>query len=197
MPTYQFALKQTWVNQQVRNIFYYDTTFTADPGDLQEAVDLVRAAFVSELTAAQQSNDWSLDGVYVRQVNLAGLLGVDYTFTSGVFAGTNVQENVPTQIALLVLGKGITTPPNRVRTYWGGHIEGGITNGFWNASRLTNFLNLTEALDELVVTGGTFTRASARWLPDGSAVSSTNPLTTYQAVAVPATQRRRRIGRGI
>lgn len=197
MPLYQFSVKQTLLEQQVRNVLTYETTFTADPSDIQEAVDEIRSHWATALSTVSLSNDWSLDGVYVRQVNLAGYLGVDYDFTSGVLDGPGAAENVPTQIALLVVGKGTTTPPNRVRTYFAGFTEGHVVDGKFGSSQLGVFETLMENLDDLSSTSGSFVRVSPRWAADGSYVVAANPLTTYRAIDVPATQRRRRIGRGI
>lgn len=200
MGTYLVTHKATWHLQEIRNTFYYITT-VGEPSDSewQDIADEIRADWVAELQPAIV-NTYTLNGIDRRRVDLAGLLSFGQTFTAGPITGSSVSDSVPTQIALLISNKGVTTKPNRARTYLGGYREGDvIASLFAAAARSTgqDFVDLQSNLN----TGGTnpLSRVAAQWNTSHTQVIATNDLSGAASVAsiVPATQRRRRIGVGI
>lgn len=196
---YQIAVKQVLLNQELRNVFYYEAAAALSDAQLIELADAIRAAYVSALMPAKLATAWSLYGIDARRVDVAELLGTDWGFTSGSLAGSNGGQAYATQIALIVLGKGTTVRPNSVRSYLGGWTEDFVGgDGKFTSATLVVALAFIEAMDSHALTGDTVVRQSAKWAsPSATHVVSWNPLTTYEAKAIPATQRRRRIGVGI
>lgn len=199
MALYQVAVKQQLLNQEVRNIYYYETSGLLDGSQVQELVDDIRGLYVTHITAASVVDDWRFYGIDFRRVDEPGYLGTSWIPTSGSFVGTNTSDPVPTQVALLVNGYGATQRPNRVRSYLCGWGEGSIgANGQWISSATTSANNFIVAMDTIAVTGDVLTRQAAQWAtPDATHVVVWNPIASYAPTGNPATQKRRRIGRGI
>jgi hypothetical protein len=200
MGIYLVTHKATLIGQEIRNTFYYDTT-VGEPSNAewQDVADEIRADFVAQI-AGVLSQDYSLHGIDRRRVDLAGLLSIPQTFTAGPMAGSVATDPTPTQIALLVSNKGVTTKPNRARTYLAGWTDASIQDSLFLATMTgpsEAFIDLQSNLN----TGGInpLSRVAAQWNSSHTQVIVTNDLSGAASVAsvVPATQRRRRIGVGI
>ena len=197
MAVHQVTHLQRFLGQEVRNVYHYETTHESlSAAQLQELADDIRAAWVSAVGAVNQSNDWSLYGISTRRVDVAGIPGIDVGFTSGALAGTATNESLPSQIAMLAHGVAYVAKPNRVRTYLSGLVENHLSDGIWASAAMTARLNLMNALDTLTIDGVSWERVSVEWNLAHTAVVEWNQMFTYFVSEVPATQRRRRIGRG-
>jgi len=197
MAVQQVVHLQRLLGQEVRNVFYYETTHeTLSAAQLQEVADDIRDVWATLNTASGQVNDWQLYGVGIRRVDVAGIPSIDVGFTSGTLVGSSPSESLPTQTAMLCHGVAYVPKPNRVRTYLAGRAEGHLADGYWNAAALSNVLNWIQALDTLTIDGVSWERVSAQWNLAHTLVEDWNQITTYFVSDIPATQRRRRIGRG-
>lgn len=198
MGIYQVVGKQTHLGQQMRNVFYYTTTGALTTTLKQELADVFRVKWSTWATAAGLCNDWSLDGIYIRDVASGGIPGVDLTFTSGVLTGPSALDPLPAQVSLLVIGRTGTVKPNQVRTYLTGlNVTMSDADGFFVAATVVDAFDLAVDLDVLALTGETAYRVAASWtLGSNPYVDDTNIMVTYSAKENPATQKRRRIGRG-
>lgn len=200
MGTYQVTWLQRWLLQEIRNTFYYVTS-VGEPSDSewQDIVDEIRADLVAA-GAAKWTENFEWYGIDRRRVDTAGLLSFREVPTSGVFAGTVVTDDLPTQVAMLVSNKGTTTKPNRARSYLGGFSEDTVTDSLFGSSHRSDMEALID-LQSNLNGGGTnpLSRVAAQWNTSHTQVIATNDLSGSASVAsiVPATQRRRRIGVGI
>jgi len=197
---YMVTHKMVFHLQETRNIYYYEEQ-TGDPSDSewQDICDEIRADYDSELKSAM-CTDWKFYGIDYRKVSVAGLLSFSKTPTSGDLVGTSAADSTATQVALLVSVKGITTKPNRARTYLCGYGELNMVDSLWVSAARTgaeDFIDLQSALNS----GGTHVllRVAAQWNSSHTQVIAENNIAGSSSVAsiVPATQRRRRIGVGI
>lgn len=197
MAVQQVTHLQRFLGQEVRNVFYYETAHESlSAAQLQEVADDIRALYVAQIGAANISNDWALYGVSIRRVDVAGIPGIDVGFTSGTLSGTATNESLPSQIAMLAHGVSYVAKPNRVRSYLAGLVENHLVDGYWAAAAMTQRLNLINALDTLTIDGVSWERVAAQWNTAHTLVDDWNQIATYFISDVPATQRRRRIGRG-
>ncbi len=198
MGIYQVVAKQTFLGQQIRNVFYYNTTGALDASQLQELADIVRVAWALMDTNVSLVNTWSLDGLYIRDVGSGGIPGADWAFTAGVLTGASGLDPLPTQVGLLVIGRSGTVVPNQVRTYLCGYNVTGIdVDGHFVTAAALHAFNWAVDMDVLAMTGDTAQRVAAHWtIGDDPYVDDTNFLVTYVAKDNPVTQKRRRIGRG-
>lgn len=200
MTIYQVVHKQRLHDQEVRNVYYYQTTVgNPSASEWQDIVDEIRADYLA-FPVSNFVPEWSFYGIDYRIVDTAGLLSFEAIPTSGTLAGTSPVDSVATQVALLVSVKGLTTKPNRARTYMAGFAEDALTDSLWNAALRANaeaFIDLQSALNG----AGTnpLTRVSAQWNTSRTQVVAFNDISGQpsQASTVPATQRRRRIGVGV
>lgn len=198
MGIYQVVAKQTYLGQQMRNVFYYETTSTLSAAQRQELADVLRVAWATFSAAIGLVDDWSLDGVYFRDVESGGIPGVDLSFTSGVLTGPSVGTPMPAQVSLLVIGRSGTIKPNQVRTYLCGlNTTVSDSDGFFLAANVVDAFDWAVDMDTLALTGDTAHRVAASWTTgEAPFVDDVNELITYSAKENPATQKRRRIGRG-
>jgi len=200
MTIYQVTHKMEWLQQQCRNIYYYETT-VGNPTDSewQDIVDEIRGDYVTHILN-RLSDDWRFYAIDYRIVDTAGLLTFEAVPTAGDVAGTSPQDDLPTQIALLLSYKGTTTKPNRARTYMSGLTEGAIADGIFTSAVLASYVTFGTFQQELNLLGtNPLSRVSAQWNLGHTQVVDSNDISSVTAVAssVPATQRRRRIGVGI
>lgn len=199
MSIYQVVAKQIWLAQEIRNVFYYTTTSALSSSQFQELVDKVRLSWSTMAASGSLADNWQLYGCTVRDVSSGGLDGIEWSFSSGPLVGVSADDSLPTQVALLSIGRSGTTKPKQVRSYLGGMTEGWIANaGVWTAAYLGYVHDWAVDMDTLSLTGDTAYRVAAQWTsPPNPYVDSTNVLVSYAETAVPATQKRRRIGIGI
>lgn len=200
MTIYQITHKQRFHLQEVRNIYYYETTVgDPSPAEFIDIVDEIRVDYAAEL-APNFTNQWNFYGIDYRIVDTAGLLSFEALPTAGQLVGASATDSVATQVALLVSVKGTTTKPNRARTYLCGFIEDFLTNSLWTAGAQA-FCETFVDLQSVLNGAGTnpLQRVSAQWNSSHTQVIVTNNIAgdASKASQVPATQRRRRIGVGI
>lgn len=200
MTIYMVTHKMRWLNQECRNVYYYETQ-VGEPSnsEWQDIADEIRADFVSELSSTMVE-DWTFYGIDYRNVSTAGLLSFSKTPTLGDYDGTSAVEGVATQVALLVSVKGTTTKPNRARTYLTGVRHDSLVDSLFDSSTrgsAETFIDLQSVLNA----AGTndLQRVAAQWNSGHTQVIASNNIAGDASVAslVPATQRRRRIGVGI
>lgn len=200
MSIYQVTVKQRLLNQEVRNIFYYETT-VGEPSDSEwvDIADEIRADLDTYWKTGSPP-EWEYYAIEARRVDTAGLLSREFVPTSGTLVGTSVDNALPTQIALLVSVKGTTTKPNRARSYLAGRVESVVVDSIFTVASANNAENY---IDDMSVLNGAGTnplqRVAAQWNSTHTVVTVTNNIAGNASVAsrVPATQRRRRIGVGI
>lgn len=200
MGIYQVTHKATWLLQEIRNIYYYETV-VGEPSDAewQDIVDEIRADYLAELDGSQTS-DYEWYGIDRRRVDTAGLLTFQELPTAGPVPGQSATDSLPTQIAVLVSVKGTTTKPNRARTYLGGFTEAAVVDSQVIAA-IRNSCETFVDLQSVLNAAGTneLQRVAAQWNSGHTAVIASNNIAgqASKASIVPATQRRRRLGVGI
>lgn len=200
MTIYQVTHKMRWLAQECRNIYYYETT-VGDPStsEWQDIVDEIRVD-ISGAWADLLSENWEFYGIDYREVDTAGLLTFSVTPTAGTIFGNSAQDDVPTQVALLVSVKGTTVKPNQARTYLCGFQQTSVSESQWQSGVMSEAETF---IDNQSVLNGAGTnplqRVAAQWNTSHTQVIATNNIAGSAAVAsiTPATQRRRRIGVGI
>lgn len=200
MGTYLVTWKQTLLGQEIRNTFYYVTT-VGEPSDSewQDVVDEIRTDLVAA-SDTRWSDQWLWYGIDRRRVDTAGLLTFSEVPTLGDFPGTDLVEPVPTQVCLLISNKGVTTKPNRARSYLGGFVNDVMTDSLWQSGIRIAMETLIDLQSDLNGAGtNPLQRVAAQWNTSHTVVLVTNDISGAASVAsvVPATQRRRRIGVGI
>lgn len=200
MTVYMVTHKCVLLSQQVRNVYYYETTVgNPSVAEWTDIVDEIRADYVSEF-GNDLANDFQFHAIDYRIVDSPGLLSFEAVPTAGIWGGGGTVDPLPTQIALLVSVKGTTTKPNRARTYLCGFMDDQVVDGLWtNAVRgiAEDFIDFQSVLNS----GGTnpLQRVSAQWNSSHTQVIVHNNIAGSAGLSsqVPATQRRRRIGVGI
>jgi hypothetical protein len=198
MEIYQATCLQSWLGQEIRNVLYYEYSGSAPSSAiLQGMADDIRGAW-STGHNTYLKNTWRLYGVDWRRVDAPGWPTVGFGFTSGDLVGAlSSGEDIPTQIALLVTGTAYAPPPNKVRTYLAGFTEAGLNNGLFATSVRNAAVTWASAIDTLADSGETMTRVAVKWDRVNDVVTDYNAVGNYFTSQVPATQRRRRIGRGM
>jgi len=200
MTVYMVTHKMEWLLQELRNIYYFETQ-TGNPtgSEWQDIVDEIRADYDAYLKT-YMSSDWKFYGIDYRVVDSAGYNTFSAVPTSGDLVGTGVVDDTATQIACLASVKGITTKPNKVRTYLGGFVESAMSNSLWTSGVITNvtsFITNQGLLNSLGT--NVLERVSVTWNSSHTVIVAHNSvyLGAIKISQVPATQRRRRIGVGI
>lgn len=200
MTIFQVTHKMVWLNQQCRNIYYYESS-PGDPTDIewQDIANEIRLEYNDELKTLLHS-DWEFQGIDYRVVSTAGLPTFSVTPGLGTLSGTSGGQSLPTQIALLVSVKANTVKPRNGRSYLCGFTENGMVEGFWGSTYTDAGEVFVNNIRELNSTGtNTLTRVAVQWNSNHTQVVAYNTIPAGGSVAssVPATQRRRRIGVGI
>lgn len=200
MTIYQVTHKMRFHLQEVRNTYYYETQVgepsASEWGDI---VDEIRADFLAELVA-RMVTAWLFYGIDVREVSTAGLPSVEYLPTLGNLVGTNVIDSTATQVAMLVSVQGLTSKPRRARSYLCGFAETFCVDSLWATAATDDaevFIDLQSVLN--AAGANELQRVSAQWNTSHTLVTAWNNIAgrPSKASAVPATQRRRRLGVGI
>lgn len=200
MTIFMVTHKMKWLQQECRNIYYFET-ITGNPSnsEWQDIVDEIRGDF-DTLLKTYLVPEWAFYGIDYRQVDTAGLPSFSAVPTAGELVGVSGQDSVATQVALLVSAKANTTKPNRVRTYLCGFNESHITDSLW-LSNIRGHCEDFAVLQTTLNAAGTneLQRVSVTWNSGHTQVVDYNNVAAAVPVAseVPATQRRRRIGVGI
>jgi hypothetical protein len=194
---FQVVIKQRWLGQEVRNVLYYDTDLSAlTAAQRLQLADGIRAMYVTFATS-RLVNDWSLYAFDIRRVDVPGEPTLEVFPTAGTFVGPVAVESLPTQVALLMHGFSQTSRPNRIRQYIGGLGEGSMGDGIWLPGAVSGANTLGSSLLAPTVTGSSrFDRVAAGWNPSRTQVVAFNKILLIGTTEIPATQRRRRIGRG-
>jgi hypothetical protein len=200
MTIYMITLKQRWLLQEVRNVFYTETQVgNPSPSEWVDMADEVREDYDAYLDL-YLSPQWAFYAIDYRIVDTPGLPTFSAVPTAGEIVGAGVGDDTPTQIAMLVSVKAPTTRPNRARSYLGGFTVGNLDESQWEAlarDQAETFILNQSAWNSL----GTnpLHRVAAQWNEGHTQVIDTNTLYLEPPVAsiVPATQRRRRLGIGI
>ena len=197
---WQVSLKQKFLDQEVRNIFYYEE-ITGPPSDSEwvDIADEIRVDLLAEI-AVHTTPDWRYYGIDVREVSTAGLPTREFLPTLGDLVGLVGADPTASQIALLCSVQGLTTKPNRARSYLCGFAESAVVAGkFISLVRgdAETFIDLMSVLNA----AGTneLQRVAAQWNASHTVVTAYNNIASRASKAseVPATQRRRRLGVGI
>jgi hypothetical protein len=194
---YMVTANQAFRNQEVKNVFYYQTTAALDDDQKQEVVDTMRNWWATLDGAIDLVNDYELLSATIRYMTLPDYPGEVWVPTSGTFTGSTATPGIANQIALLISFKANTPKPRRARTYLTGFANTAITDaGFWTSSHITAAGVFGNASLSIAVTGDTLQRVAVQLDPDDGSVALANDLTTVLVRSNPATQRRRRIGIG-
>jgi hypothetical protein len=200
MTIYQVTHKMRWLGQEVRNVYYYET-IDAEPSALEwdDIVDEIRGDFDSLLKTIL-SQQWAFWGIDYRVVSSPGLLSFEALPTAGELVGTSATDDVATQVALLISVKGVTTKPNRARTYLSGMTQGQVNDSLFAAgvrADAEEFIDMQSVLNAAGV--NELQRVAAEWNNGHTQVVASNNIAgrASKASLVPATQRRRRIGVGM
>lgn len=200
MTIYMVTHKMTWLQQEVRNVYYYETQVgNPTTSEWQDIVDEIRGDFVAFPIGAL-CDVWQFWGIDYRIVDTAGLLSFEALPTAGALVGTDTNDSIPTQVAMLVSVKGTTTKPNRARTYLGGLSQNAAVNSLFT-SGVQGYGEVFIDLQSVLNAAGTneLQRVAAQWNTGHTQVVASNNIagSASKASTVPATQRRRRIGVGM
>lgn len=190
-----FVAKHRWLQQEMRNTFYFggnDAVMT----NAQAITDALAACWSANLLA-YQDDEWTLYGFDVYDKTIPSVPGVEYVPTGGALVGTNVSEVNATQLAGLVTFKAQVAPPNTNRKYLPGLNAINLADSLWNATVTTAMQAWGDQVLAIpTATGLAIVFEVVILLPDGT-VSGGNPLTSAAARNVPGMRRSRRIGVGI
>lgn len=200
MTIYMVTHRQTFHLQQIRNVFYYETT-VGDPATSEwlDIVDEIRAEYLANISAFM-SDTWSFDGIDYREVDVAGLPALSVNPTLGNLDGGSTLDSLATQVAMVVNVKGNTVSPRLGRTFLGGWTETQTADSQFGPSirgAAETFIDVQSGLNA----AGTnpLQRVAAKWNSSHTLVVAHNNIAGFAAVATPvtATIRSRRIGVGI
>jgi len=200
MTIFMVTLNQTLHLQQIRNVFYYETT-VGDPSGAEwiDIADEIRGDY-DDLLDPRLAAEWSFDSVDYRVVDSAGLPTLTVVPTAGSIVGTSAVDTIPTQVAMLLIVKGATTKPRQARTFMGGFDVNSVLNSVWTAGARAAAESFIDEMSGLNAAGtNPLQRVAVQWNASHTLVTVSNNIAAVASVAslVPATQRRRRIGVGI
>lgn len=198
MPVYQIVSKQRLLGQEIRNVFYYETTLVLDTAMKQEVTDAFRESYFNLDTSAAMAGQWEWYALDIRQVDVADLPSAEFTPTLATVVGGSVSDPVPAQVAMLGRVTGDTAFPRNTRIYQGGWTESHIGSSGRFGTSVTNALDLF-LIDTLqvVISGDTLNRVAVHWDTVNNVVDDWNPVSNISVSNNPVIQRRRRLGSGI
>lgn len=200
MPIYQVTILQTLLAQEIRNVWYYETTSLLDSPQKQEVVDEIRDDYVTLDIAAALTDQWTVRGAEIRQVDVAGLPAGEFTFTSGDLTGSDAANKaLPAQVAILLRGTADTPFPRNTRIYHGGLHAGHMQDdvGLFTSAVANDFDLFLVSMDQITPTGDALDRVAVHWDRVNNVVDDWNRVNTYDVAQNPVIQRRRRRGSGI
>lgn len=193
----EIVVKGNWLGQETRNVLRYVTNAAAD-SNMQEIVDAIRDAF--DTLAPLLTDECNIYGADVYDLDVPRpRVSVPFSFTSGPVVGSDVGISLPTQIAMVVRTLGSNpVKPNRGRLYLAGMSKDSLKGdtGLWQDAALTTASTGMEQLRSIAGSGGETAELQVMRLAADGTVSVSNPIASVQAVSVPGTQRKRRIGSG-
>lgn len=196
MPILRIAAKQRLFGQEVRNIFHYVGS-DASQVSMPAIAAAMRAAWDTNLVA-QLSDEWQLYAVEAKELDDPANPTIEYSFGAGPLDGGLATGILPTTNALLVSWKAFTAPPNRGRTYLAGFTVASTTDGrFVNGAVIAAAAWANDLFVLPTTLGLNMSMSIVRVDPETGAYVSSNAIEELSAQAIPATQRRRRIGSGI
>jgi len=182
-----FTTKMQAQAQEMRNVHYYSTQDETTSG-LQAIVDGISNAYKNNLQG-HFSVGFAFYAVDVRKVESAGLPSVEYIPTGSFWLGTNANDVLALQVALLVSFTSLTTKPNKARTYLGGLCENDVTGGLFTTGITANALAWADAMFDPTsssVTG--VAKLTVEWASGGMSelVGSHSPSATRFGVELSA-----------
>lgn len=190
MTVFMVTHKMRYHGQECRNVYYYETTVgdpsTSEWGDI---VDEIRADYVAQ-HVSQCNIEFSFYAIDYRVVDTLGLPTLTVVPTSGDVDGSDAQDSLPSQVAMLVIVKGDTSKPRQGRTFLCGYHQGVVVDSLFLGSTrgiAETFIDLQSGLNA----GGTnpLQRVAAQWNTSHTLVTAYNNIAGFAAVAsiVPAT----------
>lgn len=200
MSIYQFVVKGSLSDgTELRNVLHYEFTgYTPNTTELQEAVDDLDDHYKSNLQSYFTDN-LTMGEYEVRRVDIGDQPASDFTVTGGTWAGSNVSDQLPAQLAVLVSGSSGTAFPRTVRSYLFPFTSANITgDGLVLAAARTAAGAWGTDSQELAITGQlNANRVAVKYGGDPRAVTDSNQIKTASGKSKFATQRSRRLGVGI
>ncbi len=195
---YKFVLKQKLHSNVVNNVLFYEDDGAPNLINANQLVTQIVDAWIAHM-----------------QPNLASTLvfeGIDIYFTSNApgtpgipseearfpIAGSSTADASANQLALLLRSRCVDGPPWRGRLYLAGWPDGAIgADGLWQAGQLAAAKAYGDALQTLNAAGqGAVARVIYTQKAASYPVGSMGLVNANEGEAVPATQTRRRLGRG-
>ena len=200
MSVYSFVVKGKHTsNDEFRNIHYYEFPFYVPTiVQVQEAVDAIDAAYKTHLRS-RMGTGFTYYAFDVRRVDVGEQPTLEYTATSGSWAGLETSEEIPFQNSALVSFKALAAFPRNARTYVFGWTENSnVSGGLVGSGSVTALGQWGAAMLELNITGDlNADKQSVEFGGVPRAVVENNDVTEVIVGNVWATQRRRRRGVGI
>lgn len=196
MAFFKFRIDGKFRGNSCINTFHY-LSDSSTTGSIQAAVDYIRQMYVNYLQS-RLADDYSFDTITVTNMELAELMGVAYTPTSGAFAGSSVGDLLPPANAILIEWRTGTLKPNRGRSYisgWNNTASG--TGGGVNSAAITDLTNWCNQMDAFTAGDGSqwAMHVYSPTLSVPPAVVS-NQITSFTIKEEWSGQRSRRVGRG-
>lgn len=200
MPIYQVVVRQTFLGQQLRNVYYYETTDELDTPQKAEVAEEIATAYDTLLGLEGLSDEWSSQGIDIRRVDVADLPTAQFDYLGGDLVGVHTaNQALPAQVAILLRGTADTTFPRNTRIYHGGLHAGMMqqSTGLFTTDIVNDFDLFILQMDNHVITGDSLSRVAVHWDSTNNIVDDWNLVSNYSVAFNPVIQRRRRIGSGI
>lgn len=191
----QVTLKYRQQAQEIRNVFYFSGGGV--DSNQQNIVDYLRLSWVTYLRP-QLVNDIEIYAADVRDVGVAGLPVVEYTFTAGTSSGQITTPGMPLQVAGLVVFGANVARPNKTRKFIAGIPASHIADsGHFSPTMVSALEDWADDVLDITTTYTGVALSAVQWAGDGSYVTGSNLMTFRTVNSNPSTQRRRRLGVGI
>lgn len=199
MSIFNIAVKGAFLaSDQLRNIHHY--SFDGDipnNAQLQQLVDDIDSVYKTHWQAVM-TPQITVNAYDVRRVDIGNQPTIEYQATAGAWAGTNVGQPLPSQVALLVSFKALTTFPRNARTYVFGCSEGfNGGDGRPDGALITAGESFADGLMSVGQVGiGGPDKVTVEYGGVPRVVTAFNILSQRKVAPNWATQRRRRLGVG-
>lgn len=199
MAIYSAGVRMAWRGNLVMNVHHYSTTNPLSDAQQDELAQGINDAYdLLETPGNDLDDDWELNAVDIRRVDLPDLPSARIVPSSPA-AGTSIAANATAnQVALLVSFSARTTKPRRGRSYLAGFV-GAETNdgGTWGADATNAAAAWAQAIMTITLTGDTAEKVAVTYTGTPPRVTVWNVLTDFAVTGNPAIQRRRRLGQGV